>query len=99
MSVILVISGLVFGAYLHQPMWFDQTPYHYVSSHKTLVDCEEAKRGHEVHGQEALCVPGITDSSGKLYVKYVKKVGMSEIDKPIMTGPSADTIMNSHWSE
>jgi len=63
MSVILVIAGLVFGTYLHQPAWFDDTPYHYQSSHKTLADCEEAKRGHEVHGQEALC------ANGELYVK------------------------------
>jgi len=44
MSVILIIAGLVFGTYLYQPMWFDQTPYHYVSSHESLADCQKAKK-------------------------------------------------------
>ena len=92
MSVILVIAGLTFGTYLHQPEWFDETPYHYESSHKTLVDCENAKRGHELHGQLAICVPGITDSSSTLYVKYVKP------DKHDATD-STDATMNSHWSK
>ena len=63
MSVILVIVGLVFGTYLYQPMWFDNGPYHYVSSHESLADCERAKVGHEVHMQEAIC------AKGELYVK------------------------------
>ena len=41
MSGMLVIAGLVFGAYLYQPLWFDDTPYHHVSSHETLADCEK----------------------------------------------------------
>ncbi|SVC56722.1 uncharacterized protein METZ01_LOCUS309576 [marine metagenome] len=63
MSVILIVVGLVFGAYLYQPMWFDNGPYHYVSSHESLADCERAKVGHEVHMQEAIC------AKGELYVK------------------------------
>jgi len=63
MSVILIVAGLVFGAWIYQPMWFDQTPYHYVSSHESLADCQKAKRGHEVHMQEAVC------AKGELYVK------------------------------
>ena len=63
MSVILIVVGLVFGAWLYQPMWFDQTPYHYVSSHESLADCEKAKVGHEVHMQETVC------AGGELYVK------------------------------
>ena len=42
MSVILITVGLVFGAYLYQPLWFDNGPYHYVSSHESLADCEGA---------------------------------------------------------
>ncbi len=63
MSVILIVVGVVFGAYLYQPMWFDNGPYHYVSSHESLADCERAKVGHEVHMQEAIC------AKGELYVK------------------------------
>ena len=59
MSVILVIVGLVFGAYLYQPMWFDNGPYHYVSSHESLADCEKAKSGNP----QAVC------AKGELYVK------------------------------
>ena len=55
MSVILIVAGLVFGTYLYQPMWFDDTPYHHVSSHKSLADCQTAKAGQEVHMREALC--------------------------------------------
>ena len=56
MSVILVIVGLVFGTYLYQPLWFDDTPYHYQSTHETLKDCEVAKSGHIMHGQDGVCV-------------------------------------------
>ena len=49
MSVILAIAGLVFGGYLYQPTWFDDTPYHYQSTHETLAACEEAQRGHVQH--------------------------------------------------
>ena len=65
MSVILIVAGLVFGAYLYQPMWFDQTPYHYVSSHESLADCERAKTaGHDdIYMKEAVC------AGGELYVK------------------------------
>ena len=65
MSVILIVAGLVFGAYLYQPMWFDQTPYHYVSSHESLADCERAKTaGHDdIYMKEAVC------AEGELYVK------------------------------
>ena len=59
MSVILVVAGLVFGAYLYQPMWFDNGPYHYVSSHETLADCEKAKSGNP----QAVC------ANGELYLK------------------------------
>ena len=59
MSVILVVAGLVFGAYLYQPMWFDDTPYHYVSSHESLADCEKAKMSNP----EAVC------ANGELYEK------------------------------
>ena len=65
MSVILIVAGLVFGAWLYQPMWFDQTPYHYVSSHESLADCERAKTaGHDdIYMKEAIC------AKGELYVK------------------------------
>ena len=63
MSVILIVAGLVFGAFLYEPMWFDNGPYHYVSSHESLADCKKAKVGHEVHMQEAIC------AKGELYVK------------------------------
>ena len=73
MSVILVTVGLVFGAYLYQPMWFDQTPYHYVSSHESLADCEKAKVGHKVHMQDGVCYG---ESPSKLYVKDGEEVGL-----------------------
>ena len=65
MSVILVIVGLVFGTYLYQPMWFDNGPYHYVSSHESLADCERAKTsGHdETYGKHLIC------ADGELYMK------------------------------
>ena len=67
MSVILVTVGLVFGAYLYQPLWFDNGPYHYVSSHEALADCEKAKSGNP----DAIC------ANGELYVKD----GESKIEK------------------
>jgi len=65
MSVILITIGLVFGAYLYQPMWFDNGPYHYVSSHESLADCERAKTsGHdETYGKDLIC------ADGELYMK------------------------------
>ena len=63
MSVILTIASLVFGGYLHEPMWFDSGPYVHTSSHESLVECLTAKAGHEVHMQEAIC------AKGELYVK------------------------------
>ena len=54
MSVILVTVGLVFGAYLYQPAWFDNGPYHYVSSHEALADCEKAKMGNP----DTICANG-----------------------------------------
>jgi len=73
MSVILVIAGLVFGTYLYQPVWFDDTPYHYQSTHETLEDCEVAKSGHVIHGEDGVCVGG---SPAKLYTKIGEEVGL-----------------------
>ena len=67
MSVILVTVGLVFGAYLYQPLWFDNGPYHYVSSHEALADCEKAKSGNP----QAVC------ANGELYMKK----GVSKTEK------------------
>ena len=88
MSVILVTVGLVFGAYLYQPMWFDHGPYTYVSSHESLADCQRAKTSgtDEVFMQETLC------ANGEL---YMKKDGVSKTEK----SDSTDTTMNPHWSE
>ena len=87
MSGILVIAGLVFGAYLYQPMWFDDTPYHHVSSHKSLAECQTAKTAgtDDVFMKEAVC------AGGELYVKD----GVSKTEK----SDSTDTTMKSHWSE
>ena len=87
MSVILVVAGLVFGAYLYQPIWFDHGSYTYVSSHETLAECEKAKTAgtDEVFMQETVC------ANGELYVKD----GVSKIKK----SDSTDTTMKSHWSE
>ena len=84
MSVILVTVGLVFGAYLYQPMWFDDTPYHHVSSHESLADCQRAKTSGT---QETLC------ANGELYVNGVGK------SKTIEKSGSTDTTMNPHWNE
>jgi len=88
MSVILVVAGLVFGAYLYQPMWFDNGPYHYVSSHESLADCERAKTsGHdETYGNHLVC------ANGEL---YMKKSDVSKTEK----SDSTDTTMNPHWNE
>jgi len=67
MSVILVTVGLVFGAYLYQPLWFDSGPYTYVSSHEALADCEKAKMGNP----DAIC------ANGELYMKK----GVSKAEK------------------
>ena len=98
MSVILVTVGLVFGAYLYQPMWFDHGPYTYVSSHESLADCQRAKTaGHdEVFMQETLC------ANGELYMKEGKKVETVEVNDFVFTidkDESTDTTMKSHWSE
>ena len=73
MSVILAIAGLVFGGYLYQPAWFDDTPYHYQSTHETLAACEEAQRGHVLHGQHGVCVG---ESPAHLYTKVGEEVGL-----------------------
>jgi len=37
MSVILSIAGFVFGAFLYQPLWFDDTPYHLYCLDRNLL--------------------------------------------------------------
>ena len=91
MSVILVTVGLVFGAYLYQPLWFDTSPYHYVSSHESLADCEKAKMGN----------PQVVCANGELYVKdgKVETVKVNDFVFTIDKQDSTDTTMKSHWSE
>ena len=97
MSSILVIAGLVFGAYLYQPMWFDHGPYTHVSSHESLADCQRAKTSgtDEVFMQEALC------ATGELYKKEgtVETVKVNDFVFTIDKDESTDTTMKSHWSE
>ena len=103
MSVILVTVGLVFGAYLYQPLWFDSGPYTYVSSHESLADCQRAKTaGHdEVFMQETLC------ANGELYkkegsVSKTKKVETVKVNDFVFTidkDESTDTTINPHWNE
>jgi len=73
MSVILIVTSFVFGAWLYQPIWFDDTPYHYQSTHETLEDCEKVKSGHVVHMQDGVCYG---ESPSKLYVKDGEEVGL-----------------------
>ena len=95
MSGILIIAGLVFGAYLYQPMWFDDTPYHHVSSHESLADCQRVKT------QETLC------ANGELYMKEgsvskTEKVETVEVNDFVFTidkDESTDTTINPHWNE
>ena len=91
MSVILVVVGLVFGAYLYQPMWFDHGPYHHVSSHESLADCEKAKSGNP----QAVC------ANGELYKKEdgVVKIEHNDFVFTIDKHESTDTTMNPHWNE
>ena len=91
MSGMLVIAGLVFGAYLYQPLWFDDTPYHHVSSHETLADCEKAKSGNP----QAVC------ANGELYDKdsKVETVKVNDFVFTIDKQDSTDTTMNPHWNE
>jgi hypothetical protein len=97
MSSILVIAGLVFGAYLYQPMWFDDTPYHHVSTHKSLAECQTAKTAgtDDVFMKEAVC------AGGELYVKdgKVETVEVNDFVFTIDKDESTDTTMKSHWSE
>jgi len=97
MSVILVVAGLVFGAYLYQPMWFDHGPYTHVSSHESLADCQRAKTSgtDEVFMQETLC------ANGELYKKEgkVETVKVNDFVFTIDKDESTDTTMKSHWSE
>ena len=97
MSVILVVAGLVFGAYLYQPMWFDHGPYTHVSSHESLADCQRAKTSgtDEVFMQETLC------ANGELYKKEdgVVKIEQNDFVFTIDKDESTDTTMKSHWSE
>ena len=88
MSVILITVGLVFGAYLYQPMWFDHGPYTYVSSHESLADCEKAKSGNP----QAVC------ANGELYMKEVGS-GVSKTHHLIKKPDSTDTTINPHWNE
>ena len=99
MSVILVVAGLVFGAYLYQPMWFDHGSYTYVSSHESLADCQRAKTSGT---QETLC------ANGELYMKEgsvsktEKNVEIVEVNDFVFTidkDESTDTTMNPHWNE
>jgi len=80
MSVILVTVGLVFGAYLYQPLWFDNGPYHYVSSHESLADCEKAKSGNP----QAVC------ANGELY----NKDGVSKTEKSNSTDTTMKSHWN-----
>jgi len=80
MSVILVTVGLVFGAYLYQPLWFDSGPYTYVSSHEALADCEKAKLGDP----DAIC------ANGELYAKD----GVSKIEKSDSTDTTMNPHWN-----
>ena len=97
MSVILVTVGLVFGAYLYQPLWFDHGPYTHVSSHESLADCQRAKTSgtDEVFMQETLC------ANGELYKKEgnVETVKVNDFVFTIDKDESTDTTMKSHWSE
>ena len=97
MSSILVIAGLVFGAYLYQPMWFDDTPYHHVSTHKSLAECQTAKTAgtDDVFMKEAVC------AGGELYVKdgKVEIIKVNDFVFTIDKDESTDTTMNPHWSE
>ena len=91
MSVIIVTVGLVFGAYLYQPLWFDSGPYTHVSSHEALADCEKAKMGDP----HAIC------ANGELYAKdgKVETVKVNDFVFTIDKQDSTDTTMKSHWSE
>ena len=80
MSVILVTVGLVFGAYLYQPAWFDNGPYTHVSSHEALADCEKAKMGDP----DAIC------ANGELYAKD----GVSKIEKSDSTDTTMNPHWN-----
>ena len=80
MSVILITVGLVFGAYLYQPLWFDHGPYTYVSSHEALADCEKAKMGNP----DAIC------ANGELYAKD----GVSETEKSDSTDTTMKSHWN-----
>jgi hypothetical protein len=43
MTVILVVVGLVFGAYSYEPWWFDTRPHYYHLTYDSKEQCQEAR--------------------------------------------------------
>ena len=98
MSVILITVGLVFGAYLYQPLWFDSGPYTHVSSYEALADCEKAKMGNP----DAICANGelyMKEGSVSKTEKNVETVEVNDFVFTIDKDESTDTTINSHWNE
>ena len=84
MSVIIVTIGLVFGAYLYQPLWFDSGPYTYVSSHEALADCEKAKMDKLLKLREDDSSYQILFEKRKAELEDVYKDQMKKVEKLIL---------------
>ena len=42
MTVLIVIAGLTFGAFLYQPLWFDTRPHYYTKTYQSDKACNHA---------------------------------------------------------
>ena len=43
MTVLLVTAGLVLGAFIYNPLWFDTRPHYYSHTYKTQKECQLAR--------------------------------------------------------
>ena len=75
MAVILGIVGIVLGAFVYQPAWFEGVVgYVYHSTHKSLEECENAKlEDGDVCVNEYHLIQFDDIKPFQLYVKQVKK--------------------------
>ena len=110
MSVILGMLSVVFGSYIVEPQWFDNGPYEFDIQYQTLQECQT-----DSHGSGDICVgekpsnrytisntTEVEAVTAKLdYTKcdYWAGCYFGDTNTPIMTGPSADTVMSPHWSK
>ena len=55
MTVLLVTAGLVFSAFIYNPLWFDTRPHYYSHTYESKEQCNEVR---ETFQQEMHCASG-----------------------------------------